>query len=250
MLAIMIVTYNRLELTKQTISSLFETVDYPFRLVFVDNNSTDETVEYLKSLELMVDRVDNFKGMSLRINKENQGIAIGRNQGLVDANKTDATWYATLDNDVLLPKGWASECIDILTKCPMYAKIGVNFEGKKYPEITLNGKTFQTKRQGNLGTACMVFNKKIHKLIGFFNHLDYKYYGHEDADYSSRIKSLGLQIGYIKSNGTHIGEDGDNGGEYREFKNEYHAKNLAKFYENSRLYMAKKKSVYIHFEDK
>jgi GT2 family glycosyltransferase len=42
-----IVSYNRLELTQQAISSYLDTVTLPHSLVVVDNNSTDGTVDWL-----------------------------------------------------------------------------------------------------------------------------------------------------------------------------------------------------------
>ena len=45
---LLMVTYNRLELTKQTLDSIFKNTKTPFELVIVDNASTDGTVEFLK----------------------------------------------------------------------------------------------------------------------------------------------------------------------------------------------------------
>jgi glycosyltransferase involved in cell wall biosynthesis len=42
-----IVSYNRLELTQQAISSYLDTVTLPHSLIVVDNNSTDGTVDWL-----------------------------------------------------------------------------------------------------------------------------------------------------------------------------------------------------------
>ena len=41
------VTYNRLELTKQAVESYLDTVVGPYSLLIVDNNSTDGTREWL-----------------------------------------------------------------------------------------------------------------------------------------------------------------------------------------------------------
>ena len=46
---IMMVTYNRLDLTKKTLEGLFKVTKYPFNLVVVDNASKDGTVEYLNN---------------------------------------------------------------------------------------------------------------------------------------------------------------------------------------------------------
>ena len=244
--SIMMVTYNRLELTKQTLDILFKNTKYPFKLCVVDNASQDETIKYLNEeiVAKKLKEVEAFQSFHLRRNSENKGIAIARNQALTMA---DTDWLVTFDNDVSVPEGWLTEAINILEKNPQYGGIGVNMENKQYPIVEKNGCIFQNKSSGNLGTACMVFNRKLHKMLGFFNHKDYEFYGHEDADWGMRTRVLGLKLGYIKENGKHLGEGELDQGEYREFKNKYGKQNLNKFYANSRSYARKEKSLYINF---
>lgn len=249
--ALMMVTYNRLDLTKETIKCLFANTHYLFNLCIVDNGSNDGTVEWLDNeLAEMVKRKDNDCHMLLvKKNKKNKGIAIGRNQGLVLANKTNSLWMVTIDNDVWVPKWWLTDCIDILKTNRQFGAIGVNMENCPYQSIEANGKSFQEKPQGNLGTACMVFNRSLHKLLGYFNYKDYEFYAHEDADWGMRVRVVGLKLGYIAEMGKHLGEGNSDQGEYREFKNKWHGRNLPKFHKNAREYMRREKSHYIIFKD-
>lgn len=239
---LMMVTYNRLELTKQTINSLYSTVYRDFDLVIVDNGSSDGTFEYLTGL------AKERNNIHLKFNKENKGIAVGRNQGLKMAEELGAEFLSTIDNDVLFPDNWLDKCIDILIANTNYAMIGVSFEPTVYPIVNLNSYEFERKPKGNLGTACMVFNKKLLKLVGYFT-TEYAAYGEEDADYGMRVRATGLQLGYIKEHGQHIGEGENDVGEYREFKDECRKKNLALFYQNCRDYMSGKKPIYIPFKE-
>lgn len=241
--SIMIVTYNRLSLTKQTLDNLFEVTKYPFNLVFVDNASQDGTLKYLKDY-CETKQSPYFKGFKIQANEKNLGIAVGRNQGLILA---DGDWLVTLDNDVLLPDNWLNEATDIISKNPKFGMIGVNMEGVTYPMVNLNGKEFQRKPQGNLGTACAVFSHNFHKMLGFFN-IEYGLYGEEDADMGMRARVVGYELGYIKDNGKHLGEGENDTGEYRKFKTDSHKKNLTKFNENCRAYMSGKKPLYITFK--
>ncbi|KKN72156.1 hypothetical protein LCGC14_0413680 [marine sediment metagenome] len=247
--SIMIVTYNRLSLTKQTLENLFKATKYPYNLIFVDNNSSDGTIGFLdKTLHGKMEQFNSFKDYSIISNRDNRGIAIGRNQGLAEAvTKYDSEWFATLDNDVWVPEGWLTECVEILQANRQYASIGANMENVKYPIVNLNGKEFQNKPQGNLGTACMVFNRSLHKMLGYFNYKDYGKYGEEDADWGMRIRVIGLKLGYIKENGKHLGEGQHDKGEYREFKTASHKRNLAKFNANCRDYARRIKPLYINF---
>jgi len=243
---IMMVTYNRLDLTKQALYSLFKNTKHPFNLTIVDNGSVDGTVNCLSDLK-SGESTGSMQRLNVFFNDKNLGIAIGRNQALYHASKSNDNWLVTMDNDVELPSGWLTEAIDILENVPGYASIGVNFEPTKYPLVTINGKTFQNKPQGNLGTACTVFNKKLHKMLGYFNHKDYGKYGEEDADWGMRTRVLGFKLGYIQEMGKHLGEGDRDIGEYRDFKTESHKNNLAKFNKNCRDYAVKKKSLYIPF---
>ena len=247
---IMMVTYNRLDLTKKTLEHLFNVTKYPFNLVVVDNASKDDTVEYLNDFCNSV-KIDNFK-FKIKTNSENKGIGIGRNQCLAisEVPPFDTKWLATLDNDVLVPEGWLTECISIITANPQYGSIGVNMENTQYPIVNLNGVEFQNKPRGNLGTACTVFNRSLHKMIGFFNHTDYGKYGEEDADWGMRTRVIGFKLGYIKQKGTHLGEDEYDTGEYRDFKTSSHKNNLAKFNKNCSDYVNGKKSLNVKFNYK
>lgn len=242
--SIMVVTYNRLALTKQTLDNLFKNTLTPYHLVIIDNASSDGTVEYLESF-FSEQKSDNFLGYKIIKNKENRGIAIGRNQGLLHSYPED-DWLCTLDNDVLVSENWLGKCIDVLKANRNYGMIGLNMENNRYPIVNLNGQEFQRKPQGNLGTACAVFPRTLHKMIGFFN-TEYGLYGEEDSDFGFRARVVGYQLGYIKENGTHLGEGENDVGAYREFKTKCHKDNLAKFNANCRAYANRLKPVYIQF---
>jgi GT2 family glycosyltransferase len=240
--SIMMCTYNRFDLTKRMLANLFQTTDSPYRLIVVDNGSADETKDQLEPI-LKEAKIDYH----LHFNPENKGIAIGRNQGLFLADKLglDDEFLCTIDNDVELPPGWLTQCLEFIKDNPRMA-IGVNFEGTNYPLKTRNGKTYQFKHEGNLGTACSVFPRQLHKMIGFFT-TDYGLYGEEDADFYFRARMAGFELGYLQTNGNHFGEGELDTGAYREFKTESHRKNLSKFQMNCHAYMRRLKPIFIPY---
>lgn len=243
---LMMVTYNRLEFTKQTLDNIFKNTTRLYNLIIVDNGSTDKTVEFLEdTLSRKVFEFDNFYKYEIIKNEKNRGIATARNQCL---KASTSNWLCTLDNDVLLPEKWLEKCIGALETDRSFAAIGINFEGTNYPEMEIGPHIVQYKAKGNLGTACMVFNRALHMMLGFFNYQDYsKFYGEEDADFGIRIRILGMKLGYIKENGIHLGEHET--GPYREFKTKEHNAYLDKFNANCRDYMARRKSIHITFEE-
>lgn len=243
--SIMLVTYNRLELTKRMFDNFLKTVDSPYRLIIVDNGSKDGTVEWLHQLNPPKPLCQGFR---THFNTENKGIAIGRNQGLAIADQYQDPYLCTIDNDVELHKGWLTECLSVIKSNNKFA-VGINFEGKNYPMMTINGHQVQWKKEGNLGTALTVFSRKLHEAIGFFI-MEFGLYGEEDADFFFRARQAGWQIGYLPTNGIHFGEGDLDIGEYREFKTAQHQKNLRAFQKNCWDYMGRMKSIYIPFEDK
>lgn len=248
-ITIMMVTYNRLPLTKRTIESLRKTVHTKVNFVIIDNCSTDDTQDYL--IELQDLELNNQRSMfkiRLLLNTENLGIARARNQALQIADELNTEWYATLDNDVEMCDGWLEECIDILKANKSYGGIGVNMEGTSYPLVAKNHKIFQDKPAGNLGTACMVFPKSIHKMIGFFNTEYSKYYGLEDSDFGMRIRAAGFKLGYLKELGLHFGVGDNDKGEYRTFKTKEHDSFVKQFQNNCSLYFQNKKPIYVAFK--
>ena len=245
----MMVTYNRLELTKRMMQSLQNTVDLPYRLIIVDNGSKDGTVEWLQQLNL---GLPLCQGVHTHFFKENKGISIGRNQGLLIANEYKDPYLCTIDNDVEFPGNWLSDCIEIIKANlnPKYS-IGVCFEEPPHylRPVTRYGRSFQHKIKGNLGTACMVFDRELHNKIGYFK--DYgNRYGTEDANWGMRARLAGYQLGYLVTPGVHLGTGEHDTGEYRTFKDECHRKNLAPFQQDCRDYASGKKAIYISYSGK
>ena len=249
---LMMVTYNRLELTKRTIDLLQDSTKRQFSLVIVDNGSSDGTQQYLKGISDIRRYATILDSPIIDVHvielPENKGIAIGRNLALKKADELKPTWYCTIDNDVQMPNEWLEDSIKILESNKSYGAIGVNFEPKPYPLVTHNGCTFQDKPAGNLGTACMVFRKQLHQMIGFFN-TEYNKYGLEDSDFGIRARVANFKLGYVEKMGVHLGEDNNEVNEYRKFKTQQHDDLVEVFKKNCGLYVSRQKPIHIPFRD-
>lgn len=243
--SIMMVTYNRLNLTQKTFDTTLKNAGCKYNLIIIDNNSEDNTVKWLK---------ENVPSLNLPykiicLNK-NMGIAYGRNMGLkIDREHYSSDYLCTLDNDVILPNNWLNKCIDVLKINKQIGACGINLEGTKYPKtkIKLNGidEEIQIKPRGNLGTAAQVFRKEDSEKLGYFE--NYEAYGHEDAIWGYKLRMLGKILVYLGENGEHLGVDKEDSGEYREMKNKYWKINMVKFEKDIRDYANKKRSLYNSF---
>lgn len=102
LVSIIILTWNALDYTRQCIDSIRANTNHPHEIIFVDNASTDGTVDYLNKL------VTENENYSLIANSGNHGFAAGNNQGMAVAR---GNYLLLLNNDVLVPEGWLERLV-------------------------------------------------------------------------------------------------------------------------------------------
>ncbi len=88
-LSIIILTWNGLELTKNCVNSIIATVKtIPLELIFVDNGSTDGTLDYFKELlsTKQPENIKNITWMTRDKTKESWGFASACNKGMSKCN--------------------------------------------------------------------------------------------------------------------------------------------------------------------
>ena len=98
--SIVMLTCNRLDVTRPAIESLRAHTRQPYELIVVDNGSTDGTRAYLDTLER--------DGVRVIRNPTNRGIAAGWNQGLRAAT---GDCLMVLNNDVLVAGDWLERMV-------------------------------------------------------------------------------------------------------------------------------------------
>jgi len=212
LMSIIVLNWNRLHYTRQTVEKIIERTTIPHELIFVDNGSEDGTREYLKSME----HKTNAERVIYAFNDKNLGVAGGRNSGLVLAS---GDYLVTIDDDIIVPNMWDVKMAAACDKIPKLGITGVNVEPLKFPVKEINGVRVRPKA-GNLGGACLCLPKRVFKRVGYYNY--FSTYGHEDAAMYYRLVSLGLMSAYIEPKGIHLDVDADKA--YRQAKNSAHKK--------------------------
>lgn len=197
MISIVVLNYNRLECTKQTIQSLIDNTTVPHEFIFVDNGSIDGTREFLQSIK----NKTNAEQVKYVFNKRNFGVAGGRNSGLREA---EGDYLLTIDDDILVPPKYDVQIIDALDNIRNLGMVGVSVEKKHYPAKTTNGVKLRLKK-GNIGGACICFTRKTFEKVGYFSP-DFVY-GGEDCDMYTRMSLLGLINGYVLAIGKHLSSE-------------------------------------------
>jgi GT2 family glycosyltransferase/tetratricopeptide (TPR) repeat protein/2-polyprenyl-3-methyl-5-hydroxy-6-metoxy-1,4-benzoquinol methylase len=107
--SIVVLTHNQLDYTRRCVDSIRQYTDEPYELVFVDNASTDGTVDYLRSLP----------GAKVIANAENRGFPAGVNQGMGAATGKQ---ILLLNNDTVVTTGWLRRLLQALYRDP---KVGL-----------------------------------------------------------------------------------------------------------------------------
>ncbi|NLD94789.1 MAG: glycosyltransferase family 2 protein [Fibrobacter sp.] len=107
MIPIIIVTYNKLEqFTIPCIESIIENTSGPFKIILVDNASSDNTAEIIKSKYKFIDVISNTA---------NTGWAGGNIDGINHiSNNYDYDYFCLLNSDTLLSYNWLSKLADLL----------------------------------------------------------------------------------------------------------------------------------------
>lgn len=159
---------ERSEMMRASLKSLFESTNYPYELVVVDNGGSIEDSRYLLDL-CEIRKINTY----IR-NSNNMHFGYARNQGLAICQ---GDYICIADNDILYRKDWLKECIDVLEAFPeekIYTTpidYPTNKLRQRYYSGTLefNGKTYQ--RSMRAGSNCFVIRREDFKKVGqFFNH--------------------------------------------------------------------------------
>ena len=216
---ISMITYNRLNYTKQSIQSLLENTNYPYVITVVDNNSTDGTKDYLKDLY-------NKKLIkNLILLDKNIGVAKASNLGWQMEN---FNYYLKFDNDmVILKSNWLNDLVKVVNDVPDIGAIGYSVEQVRYQLLEVKG--YKLQLNSSIGGACFLIPERTRLKVGYWCE-DFREYGEEDAEYGWRIRHFGLHNIYMEDMSTlkHLEDNSDSN--YRQFKDSCRRDNMHSFW--------------------
>jgi GT2 family glycosyltransferase/radical SAM superfamily enzyme YgiQ (UPF0313 family)/tetratricopeptide (TPR) repeat protein len=202
--SIIIPVFNKIELTRQCLTTLASLTTMPeYEVIIVDNNSTDGTAEFLAALGGDVQVIRNA---------ENYGFAVACNQG---AKAARGEFLLFLNNDTIPTEGWLNALVDEVERHPDVAVVGskllyedgtIQHAGVAFSRIVLlpyhiyrqfpaDSPMVNRRREFQCVTgACMLVRRDVFDQVGGFDE-GFKN-GFEDVDLCLKIREQGRHIIY------------------------------------------------------
>ena len=195
-------TWNALAYTQACVAALRAVTDHPaWRLVFVDNGSTDGTVEWLREVD----------GASVVANPRNLGFSKACNQGIAEAGPDEDV--VLLNNDVeVLDRDWLTALQRVAYDSPRVGVVGcrlvdgkglISHLGSYMPPLALFGQQMggqeldvnQARRNRPVESVVFAQAYLTRACIDEIGGLDEDFFSYfEDADYCVRARKAGFEV--------------------------------------------------------
>jgi len=201
--SIIVLAYNQLENgTIPCIESIYRNTDVnDFELIVVDNNSSDNTANYLKSIE------NKYKNLKIILNKANRGYAGGNNDGIKHAS---GDYIVLLNNDTLVTPDWLPNLLSVFEKDKKIGLVGPvtnnaqDAQCLNFPEI-LPSNYEEISRKYSIKNSeewfftnrliffCVAIKKEVVEKLGMLDE-NFKRGFFEDDDYCQRALKSGYKL--------------------------------------------------------
>jgi GT2 family glycosyltransferase/tetratricopeptide (TPR) repeat protein len=201
MVSIIILTYNQLRYTEECIRSLQKFTPESHEIIFVDNGSTDGTIQWLQNL------LAKNPHYHLIENQSNLGFARGCNQGIKAAS---GEYLLLLNNDVVVTDHWLAGMLELIQSDETIGIVGPmtnNISGiQKDPFATYQAikdlpayaKAFREEHRHRriplrrIVGFCMLFKRSLLEKVGWLDE-NFGTGNFEDDDYCLRATLEGHQ---------------------------------------------------------
>jgi GT2 family glycosyltransferase len=210
---IIIPIFNGLDFLKNLFISLKKNTDVPYRLILIDDKSTDAKINlFLKA------QVKSFKNAILISNEQNLGFVKSANKGF---SLVKSEFFILLNSDTQVPKKWLSRMIRPLVLEGKLASV-TPFSSEatifSFPDEKLNkNKIYQNLSVSEIDQAftqlpllnsvikvpttvgfCMGIRSKCVRQVGFFDEIFGRGYG-EENDWCIRAAKAGFYHGAVNN---------------------------------------------------
>ena len=209
-IAIIVLNYNKKPDLMEALESIYES-DYPnFKVVVVDNDSTDGSADAV---------ADQFPQAHLIRNPENSGVSKGRNTGWRYADENyEFDYVIFLDDDTVVTKDFLSKLVEAYRKHPeagvLAGKAFTSFEKNQLMSVgiranfytglvydlgvgeTDDGQYEEARELDAAGGFAFMVRADLFRELNAFDER-FSPYGWEDVDFSLRAREKGYTVRYV-----------------------------------------------------
>ncbi len=197
---LVIISYNTLPYLKECIESIRMNTLHPYRIIVVDNKSTDGSLDYLRK----------FSNITLIENKRNYGYAKACNQGIMAG---EGEFVVLLNTDLKMSQGWLTALVKTARSDEKIGVVAPKLVNEK-DQLVGAGVTqldtvcpprgwHQKDRIGlydkvedcySVSGACYLIRRKALEKVGAFDENYFFYF--EETDLSLRMLEKGYRVIY------------------------------------------------------
>jgi len=181
---IIVLNYNGKRYLGDCFESIKNNTKYPnYEAVMVDNNSTDGSVDFVKS---------NFPWVKIIETGENRGFAAGNNIGI---KKTNSKYVFLLNNDTIVQPYWLSKVVETAESDPNIGIVGaipvhmdLSHFYKRHPSFN------RVEEVSEVAGATMLIKRELFNKIGLLDEYSFLYW--EDTEFCWRAFLSGYKVVY------------------------------------------------------
>lgn len=216
---LVIVNYNTLDYLKACLNSILQNTSYPFRIIVVDNGSTDGSLDYLQHFQASLftassgdDLLSNktLENFTVLENSSNYGYAVACNQGIIAGS---GEYVVVLNSDIEVSPDWLNNLVTTAKSDPEIGVVGPKMTTKSGlivgAGVTKLDQYCSSRGQGewnqiglydqiedcySVGGACYLVKRKILERVGYFDESYFFYF--EETDLSLRVLEKGYRVVY------------------------------------------------------
>ena len=190
--SIIIMAWNRLEMTVKCLDSIFEHTSCDYELILVDNGSKDGTPEYFKEL------AEKRPNITLVLNETNRGVAGGRNDGIKAAK---GRYLAFFDNDSTVGPDWDKIMLEIFLHNPsvgFVGRLGTTFFDFNQPGMRLMSPENDPIQVDVVSGGATMIRREVFHEVGLLDEWGMGEFWHEDSELCLRASLAGWHSYTVK----------------------------------------------------
>lgn len=251
---VIIVNYNGLRWLDDCLRTLAATRYDNFKILFVDNNSSDNSVEFVEK---------NFPAIEIIVNRSNLGFCEGNNVGIAAALDAKADYVVLLNSDTKVAASWLAEIVaagEANEKIGVLGAVQLVYDSNEFNSWTLDALKKHLPEIGDAATArlwipikwvegsCFAIKRRVVEQVGMLDPIYFMYC--EEIDYCRRAAAHDFEVALVPRSRYHHFRGGSSGvakrdqfvrgWRYQRSRLIYHATDLTlSFNRNVRHYLAK-----------